>query len=202
MSSADADMVRAFKICREMLEWRGHEIVESIDLNDKSARRGTILARSARAIAETQAPESDFKMLVERHAPPPPNIECKFFFEPKLNIGILKSYLRAEHVQTYEQIVIVGRQILQCNILKTTRANSNVEIFTVAELQLNVMLHTYQPKFEKMTDPDFLASFDKSGKPVMLERDPVARFMRYRSGDVIRIGNSRTPDYYRVVRQV
>jgi len=161
-----------------MLEWRGHAIVESIALTDRSERRGTILATSARG----------------------GKIVCKFFFEAKLNIGILKSYLRDESVQTYEQIIIVGREILPCNSSKMTRANGNVELFKVAELKLNVMLHDYQPKFEKMTDPDFLATFDRSGKPVMLENDPVARFMRYRDGDVIRISNGRTPDYYRVVR--
>lgn len=122
-------------------------------------------------------------------------IECKFFFEPKLNINILKMYLQRITSQHYEQIIIVGKQILPCNSSKTTRANSNVEIFTVDELQQNVMVHCLQPKFEKMTDLDFLSRFDKQGWPIMLETDRVARFMRYQNGDVIRITIGGVPSY-------
>lgn len=150
-----------------MIQWRGHTVVESTE-------PWTILAKSSLG----------------------GKIECKFFFEPKLNINILKMYLNKITSQQYEQIIIVGKQILPCNSSKTTRANSNVEIFTVDELQQNVMVHCLQPKFEKMTDPNFLARFDKQhGWPVMLESDRVARFMRYQSGDVVRITRNGVPSY-------
>lgn len=159
LDAADASMLRAFKTCREMMQWRGHTIVESTD------------AWTIRAVSTTGG-----------------EIECKFFFEPKLNINILKMYLQQKAIQNCEQIIIVGKQILPTNSSKTTRTNSNVEIFTVDELQQNVMIHCFQPKFEKMTDPDFLNSFEKTGWPIMLaDSDRVARFMRYRKGDVIRI---------------
>jgi DNA-directed RNA polymerase subunit H (RpoH/RPB5) len=123
------------------------------------------------------------------------NVECKFFLEPKLNINILKMYLQEVNCQNFETIIIVGKQILPCNSSKTTRANENVEIFTVDELQINVMEHEYQPTFEKMTDPKFLESFQKSGWPMMLAEDSVARFMRYRKGSVIRITRNGVSSY-------
>jgi len=118
-----------------MIQWRGHTVVESTE-------PWTILAKSSLG----------------------GKIECKFFFEPKLNINILKMYLNKITSQQYEQIIIVGKQILPCNSSKTTRANSNVEIFTVDELQQNVMVHCLQPKFEKMTDPNFFGPLRQAAR--------------------------------------
>ena len=122
-------------------------------------------------------------------------VECKFFLEPKLNITILKQYLQEVNCQQIENVIIVGKQILPCNSSKTTRANENVEIFTVDELQLNVMEHVYQPKFEKVTNTEQLAPFQWS---IMLQDDRVAKFMRYKRGDIIRITRDGAL-YYRIV---
>jgi DNA-directed RNA polymerase subunit H (RpoH/RPB5) len=160
-------MRRAFEVCKEMMLWRGHTITESTE-------PWTIRAETASGGL----------------------VECKFFFEPKLNINILLGFLQKSTLQKFEQIVIVGKQILPCNSTKTTRANKNVEIFTVDELQQNVMVHCYQPKFEKITNQEFLKTFSKNGWPIMIaDTDRVARFMRYQKGDVIRITRDGVPNY-------
>jgi DNA-directed RNA polymerase subunit H (RpoH/RPB5) len=159
-------MIRAYNTCREMMRLRGYEKVETTDSTTLNAK--TVSGG---------------------------NVECKFFLEPKLNINILKLYLQEKNCQDFETIIIVGKQILPCNSSKTTRANENVEIFTVDELQINVMEHEYQPEFKQMDDPKFLDSFHKTGWPVMLATDSVARFMRYKKGSVIRITRNGLTSY-------
>ena len=85
-----------------------------------------------------------------------------------------------------------------------------VEFFEITVLQYNVMRHKYVPRHERVPPeevPALLRTYFLKSKfhlPVILETDPVARYLAMRPGDVVRItrpsANAGVAVFYRVCK--
>jgi DNA-directed RNA polymerase I, II, and III subunit RPABC1 len=84
----------------------------------------------------------------------------------------------------------------------------DVEVFTVGELCHDIMRHELQPRFEVLTDAETAAllrqyNLKSAQLPRLLLRDPCARYLNLKRGQVVRI--TRTPqgvDAYHTYRVV
>lgn len=116
----------------------------------------------------------------------------------------------------YDCITIVCSGSITTNVKKIENmTKGKVELFHNNDLQMNVTTYHLQPKFQKLSQvdsKDFKMKYLKCkvGKdgttkvsrnfPIMLKSDPVARYFRYKSGDVIRIITSDDEISYRIVK--
>lgn len=59
-----------------------------------------------------------------------------------------------------------------------------LELFCIDDLKYNLLKHEYVPKHEKIGTTQ---TIDATNYPIMLKKDPVAKFMGFKSGDIIKI---------------
>jgi DNA-directed RNA polymerase subunit H (RpoH/RPB5) len=119
----------------------------------------------------------------------------------------------------YDCITIVCNGSITTNVKKIENmTKGKVELFHNNDLQMNITTYHLQPKFQKLSQSDskdFKMKYlkckieKKNGKegtsklrnfPIMLKSDPVARYFRYKSGDVIRVITSDDEISYRIVK--
>lgn len=111
-------------------------------------------------------------------------------------------------------VTIICNSSITTNVKKLEQMSlGKVEIFHNNDLQMNITTHHLQPKFYKLPldeAKDFKSKYirrrsshDKKkikNFPVMSRSDPVARFFRYQTGDIVKITTSDEDVSYRVVK--
>lgn len=85
---------------------------------------------------------------------------------------------------------------MSSNIKKTTKVNPNIEIFLEKELSFNILKHVIQPKMRR------IPLVHKDCYPIMLETDPVAKFMKWRNDDFIEITKKDGTVSYRIIKKI
>ena len=76
-----------------------------------------------------------------------------------------------------------------------------IELFLEDDLKHNIMTHILQPKFEKLDEEEAKIIKNKWPKMAIMKiSDPVAKFMGYQKGDVIRITRKYDFIIYRIVK--
>lgn len=117
------------------------------------------------------------------------------FIPHKLSISLLKEIFSNFEINLYSEFIIVAKSIMASNAKKITKMNSKIEIFVEAELSFNIMHHYLQPKMRK------IPMIKKDCYAIMLEKDAVAKFMKWKNGDFIEITKD-TQITYRIVKSV
>jgi DNA-directed RNA polymerase subunit H (RpoH/RPB5) len=125
------------------------------------------------------------------------------FIKQKFTITILKEILTQYDVDRYQDFIIVTPSFMSSNIKKTTKVNPNIEIFLEKELSFNILKHVIQPKMRRIP----LVYYDRTYRgrdcyPIMLETDPVAKFMKWRNDDFIEITKKDDTVSYRIIKKI
>ncbi len=119
----------------------------------------------------------------------------------KLTVATLREAVQAAAQASARACVIVvdaavGAVVKQA-IAEWQATGVDVETFTAAELCHDVMRHELQPEFEPLSDAEAAAllrqyNLKSAQLPRLLLRDPCARYLNLRRGQVVRI--TRRPD--------
>lgn len=117
------------------------------------------------------------------------------FIKQKFTITVLKEILTQYEVNDFQDFIIVTPFYMSSNIKKTQKINRNIEIFLEKELSFNILKHNLQPVMKKipLVHKDFF--------PIMLDSDPVAKFMKWKNDDFIEITQKDGSVSYRIVRK-
>ena len=121
------------------------------------------------------------------------------FIPFKFSISILTELLKKYDIKSFAEFIVVCKHVMLSNLKKAENIVPNLEIFTESELSINIMKHFLQPKMEKIPNS---FHFQRNNWPRMLETDPVAKFMRYRHGDVIQVHLKSGHISYRIVVKI
>ena len=129
----------------------------------------------------------------------------------RLTVGALRDTVLAAAKGGTSCLIVVdvalGAVVRQA-IVECAQSGVRVEVFTSAELQLDVMRHVLQPKFELLSAAETTALLAKyklkvAQLPRLLSRDVCARYLALRRGDVVRITRATSgQDAYSTYRVV
>jgi DNA-directed RNA polymerase subunit H (RpoH/RPB5) len=117
------------------------------------------------------------------------DVIVRYFPKQKFSIGMLSQILESYKSQNFSEFIVVCESIMKKNLEKAE--NNNLEIFTEDELKFNILDHHLQPQFKKLPSDVCVPK----NLPQMKESDAVAKFLKFREGDVIQINSSS----YRIV---
>jgi DNA-directed RNA polymerase I, II, and III subunit RPABC1 len=167
---------QAFKICMEMLQYRGYEIVDT----DTDSLTITAIKPDGHQMVVyfNNAPKFDTKSMKE-----------------------IISYMN--EMEILHALVIYKDSITAAtkNVL-TQLDDMRIELFAEKDLQVNITKHRLQPIFERLESKE-AEEFKKlyGVKFGTLRTDkPIARFYDYRRGDVIRVIRPGGYITYRIVK--
>lgn len=111
-----------------------------------------------------------------------------------------------DNLDLYDNIIMVCRNNITNVIKNIVKLSNKIETFLYNELFFDVTKHILQPKsFEKLSLEELKIFknryFLKKGSfPFMLEQDKIARFYRFKKGDVIRIVDKEDFVGFRIVK--
>lgn len=121
------------------------------------------------------------------------NVIVRYFPKQKFSVNMLSNILDEYKNQSFAEFIIICESIMKKNQEKAE--NNNLEIFTEDELRFNILNHILQPKFKRLqTDLKIPKNL-----PQMKESDAVAKFLKFKEGDVIQIENKNATSYRIVV---
>lgn len=107
---------------------------------------------------------------------------------PKFNNTIMDNYLSIMNTDFIDHAIIIYRKSITSsvknieNFLNKRGSTKSVELFEFRTFLFNVTKHILQPKFERSDD-----QFKGKRIPLILQSDPVVRFMGYKKNEVIKI---------------
>lgn len=96
-----------------------------------------------------------------------------------------------------ECITIVCKSGITANIKNIEKnTKGKVELFRADDLKSNITEHELQPMFQKMDKQEATVFKRKygSGLSTLLKQDPIARFLRFQTGDVIKVSPKTEAD--------
>ncbi|AAK82314.1 454R [Invertebrate iridescent virus 6] len=181
---------KSYQITKEMYEARGWQIIKEDEL--------TILAKvNSRENTNPEFAIAKFIKTTQEIKSPPLSQIIDFSSNEYVCVTIICDGSITTNVKKIEQ---------------TTKGK--VEIFHNKDLQMNITKYHLQPLFNKLLDEeakDFKKKYIKckieNGKKIILQSfpsmsksDPIARFFKYQSGDVIKITNKDGFVSYRIVK--
>lgn len=180
---------KSYQITKEMYEARGWKIIKEEEL--------TILAVISKEGDNPEFAIAKFIETTQEIKSPPLSQIIDFSSNEYVCITIICNGSITTNVKKIEQ---------------TTKGK--VEIFHNKDLQMNITKYHLQPLFNKLSNEeakDFKKKYIKckieNGKkiilksfPSMSKSDPIARFFKYQSGDVIKITNKDGFVSYRIVK--
>jgi DNA-directed RNA polymerase subunit H (RpoH/RPB5) len=109
-----------FKVAREMLEERGHQVTEY--------SHETIVATTSKG----------------------GRVFVKFIPQKLSINLLKEEVFAKHKVIDYEEFIIVAKSIMASNTRKITNMFANIEIFVESELSFNIMRHVLQPQMKKI----------------------------------------------------
>jgi DNA-directed RNA polymerase I, II, and III subunit RPABC1 len=129
-----------------------------------------------------------------------------FTIEDKLSIEHIKNYtniliknLLNHCIIIYnEDITPVAKQVIE------TITEYKFEIFSISELQYNIVEHRLVPKHVKLNSDEAKPIKRKFGSklPVILKSDPISKYYNFSRGDIIKIIRKRNNEEYITYRIV
>ncbi len=131
-----------------------------------------------------------------------PRIKSKIYLyivttHDKLNIELIKYYYSILQMEDVKHAIIVYKSGITASVNKALQSiDICIELFPCKDLQYNLIRHTLVPQHVKI---DTLRKNDAK-YPVLKRTDPVARFLGFKSGDVVQINRKDGSIYYRIVR--
>lgn len=117
------------------------------------------------------------------------------FFPFKFTINNLKDILQIHPIQDYDEYIIVCKSIMVSNLKKIENISPKIEIFTENELSFNLTRHYLVPKMVR------LEKKISDNWPIMLESDPMSKFLKFKHGDFIEITYKDASVSYRIVKK-
>jgi len=133
------------------------------------------------------------------------NIIIVFINRDNLNISVLKSYLQILQTSTVKHAIIVYQNKITPSskkILQSIKSFYQIELFTFKEMSFDIQQHKYYFPHIRCNDEEKSEIISKFGLkiPVILDSDPVIRFLGYKKGDIVKV--LRKDDYisYRLVK--
>ena len=165
-------MSKVLVVCREMFLARGYTL-----LSEQANERGYMIK------GRTQQGRVVWACIL------PP--------EGKFNIEMLKSYYAYFESRHIKHVILVYNDGMTPSVRKAIHdLPMRVELFEYRELMYNLLKHELVPKHVVVGhEPN-----NTSKLPFLSRNDPVARFLAFRSGDIVRIDRSDGSVYFRYVR--
>lgn len=164
----------SFNICKEMLETRGYEIIDT-DVD--------------KILGENEKEERILAIFPE---------------EPKLNISTIKEIINLlKENEVFHGIIIYSDNITSSAKKLIESINDfEIETFNKKELQYNLTKHELVPLHERVSEDDAKDIIKKFGTkiPIILKSDAVSRFYNFKHGELIKITRKDGMIVYRIVR--
>ena len=166
------NIIKVFKVSKELFQYRKYTIIRKGYLSDVGW-----------FIHGMDASNNKVSLYINTH--------------PKLNIDILKYYYQLFHQDHTKTAIIVYQNTFTSSVNKLVKSlDIKIELFCSDELTYNVIHHAYVPTHTKV-------AFSKKNDlkyPIMKRTDPVARFLGFRTGDIVKIVRLDQTIYYRYVK--
>jgi DNA-directed RNA polymerase I, II, and III subunit RPABC1 len=129
-----------------------------------------------------------------------------FIIEDKLSIEHIKNYTNSLIKEAINHCIIiyneditpVAKQVIE------TITEYKFEIFSISELQYNIVEHRLVPKHVKLNSDEAKLIKRKFGSklPVILKSDPISKYYNFSRGDIIKIIRKRNNEEYITYRIV
>lgn len=135
---------------------------------------------------------------------PDGNQICAFFDVLKFNSEKAQEIIKSMNSLGVNHSIVVYKDSVTsaAKNINQNLENMEIELFSEEQLQYNITKHRLQPKFEVLSEEeakDFKLKYGtKFG--TILRTDPVARFLYYQRGDVIKITRKDGYIDYKIVR--
>ena len=133
------------------------------------------------------------------------NIIIVFMNRDDLNISVLKSYLEILKTSDIKHSIIIYQNKITPSskkILLSIAHFYKIELFTFKEMSFDIQQHKYYFPHVKLNKEERKEVVDKFGIkiPVILETDPVVRFLGYKKGDIVKVIRKNNYISYRLVK--
>lgn len=166
------NIVKVFKVCKEMFQYRKYTIT-----------RVGYQPEVGWYIHGIDSSSNKVSLYINTH--------------PKLNIDILKYYYQIFHQHNVKTAIIVYQNTFTSSVNKLVKTlDIKIELFCSDELTYNVIHHAFVPTHTKVAH----SKKNDLKYPLMKRTDPVAKFLGFRSGDIIKINRLDNTIYYRYVK--
>ena len=122
-------------------------------------------------------------------------VKVIYYLANKFKWSEVKKTLEAEQETPYELYIFVVKDKISQNYVKSiNELNLNINTFDIKELQFNRTKHKLVPKHIKITSEseikEILESYSVKNRfqlPIILKCDPIARYLGFKNGDIIKI---------------
>lgn len=124
-------------------------------------------------------------------------IQLYIITHPKLNVELIKYYYSILHQTDIKQAILVYQNNVTSSVHKLLQTiDIKIELFCIDELKYNLLKHELVPEHIKVSN----VKKNDLKYPIMKKTDPVARFMGFKHGDIIKINRKDGSIYYRFVK--
>lgn len=169
------EKMTAYKICKEMLEQRGYDIIKD---DDKNYYMEGIRENKKICVIFNKSIKIDTKSIKEI-------------------INDMNNLCINHCIVIYQNLVTPATR----NILSQLN-NIKIELWATEDLQYNITKHVLQPVFFRLSKDEQLEFKQKYGIkiPILKHDKPISRFFDYDKGDIIKIIRKNGYVTYRIVR--
>jgi len=125
------------------------------------------------------------------------NIFLFIIMYDKLNIEVIKYYYNILNINHIKHMILVYKNSITVSVKKLIQTlDVTIELFHEDELKFNILNHVLVPQH---TLVNTVKKYDNK-YPILKRTDPVARFLGYKYGDIIRIDRKDKSISYRFVK--
>jgi DNA-directed RNA polymerase subunit H (RpoH/RPB5) len=191
-------MDKAFEITIEMYIERGWKIVKT---RKSGQMKNWIIEAESLSLPHFPVPEPDTEPDRSRGEK-----SIAKFIETTSELKTLPLSNLIDFTETeFGCVTIICKGNITTNIKKIEQSSlGKIEIFHVSEMQMNIKNYYLQPDFYKLSNEEhsefqkFLTK--KIGFPILCRSDPISRFFKFQTGDVIKVTNKDSEVSYRIVK--
>jgi DNA-directed RNA polymerase I, II, and III subunit RPABC1 len=123
--------------------------------------------------------------------------------EEKVNMNTIKELIVIMNEHQFEHAILIYKDVITPSAKKIleTLPTCEIELFSIHELQYNLIEHVLVPLHEKVEEAEANVLRKKWGSklPTILKSDAVCRYYNFQRGDILRITRP-TEIVYRIVR--
>jgi DNA-directed RNA polymerase subunit H (RpoH/RPB5) len=124
-------------------------------------------------------------------------VDLYITLQSKLNVDLIKYYYSLFTTDNIKHAIIVYQDTFTASVKKILQSiDIHIELFQMKELKYNILKHVLVPKHTKVG----AMKRNDEKYPIMKKSDPIARFIGFKYGDIIRIDRNDGSIYYRYVK--